>query len=604
MKKFLLSLVGLTLGLTGFAASVTFNFTTDDYGLERKSGNATDGYLTDGQSLTQGDVKLTFNGDSAWRLWTDGLREYYKNSPTFTVSTTNGSKVTGVTLSLVSGATFKVDGYENGGNITAWSGSADSVTFTGTASANKAVEAITITYEGEGSGSTDPGTGTEPEPTPTPDGDEVVALYYVVSVPGGVEYTSATELKNNGADVVTNPTSFVNGDITVSFTKKNSSASNVNGAQLRWYQNDIMNITVANGGTITGVFINSTQGTVTSTVGTVSKSGNTYSWTGSVSGTLELTASAQVRFNYMTVTYEPGTPLDVDQPVIKFDEATNTVTITCETADANIYYTLDGTKPDNTSLKYTAPFTINENVTVIAIAELNGQYSYTATEECYYVGTYDNFADYVAANPTHGGKVMGPITAIYQNGINLYTKDNAGGFMLIYGNGPALSNGDQISYIAGNYSPYNGLPEIVPTEFGEVTTGDAEVEPVITTLTDLKDATLNSYVKFVGVKVTADSGRNYTMTDTEGNTGALYNTFNTNVTVPDTDDYYDVVGFVGTYNGNIQVTPVSFTVNPTTGVASIATENAPAVFYNLQGVKVVNPVKGGLYIVNGKKVIF
>ena len=42
-----------------------------------------------------------------------------------------------------------------------------------------------------------------------------------------------------------------------------------------------------------------------------------------------------------------------------------------------------------------------------------------------------------------------------------------------------------------------------------------------------------------------------------------------------------------------------------TGVESIDVDaNAPAVYYNLNGVRVANPVKGQIYVVNGKKVVF
>lgn len=62
----------------------------------------------------------------------------------------------------------------------------------------------------------------------------------------------------------------------------------------------------------------------------------------------------------------------VAKPVISPNGGTftgsQTVEITCDTADADIFYTLDGTTPTTRSERYTAPFTISEDTTVKAIA--------------------------------------------------------------------------------------------------------------------------------------------------------------------------------------------------------------------------------------------
>lgn len=62
----------------------------------------------------------------------------------------------------------------------------------------------------------------------------------------------------------------------------------------------------------------------------------------------------------------------VATPVITPDggtfEETQEVAITCETADASIYYTIDGTDPTAESTLYAAPFTLDATATVKAIA--------------------------------------------------------------------------------------------------------------------------------------------------------------------------------------------------------------------------------------------
>ena len=75
---------------------------------------------------------------------------------------------------------------------------------------------------------------------------------------------------------------------------------------------------------------------------------------------------------------DPGKPETVDNPVITI--ANNIVTLTCNTENAVIHYTLDGTDPDASSTVYISPFTLSDNTTIKAIAIKNDKTSTIVTK--------------------------------------------------------------------------------------------------------------------------------------------------------------------------------------------------------------------------------
>ena len=75
---------------------------------------------------------------------------------------------------------------------------------------------------------------------------------------------------------------------------------------------------------------------------------------------------------------DPDKPETVDNPVITI--ANNIVTLTCNTENAVIHYTLDGTDPDVSSTVYISPFTLSDNTTIKAIAIKNDKTSAIVTK--------------------------------------------------------------------------------------------------------------------------------------------------------------------------------------------------------------------------------
>ena len=74
----------------------------------------------------------------------------------------------------------------------------------------------------------------------------------------------------------------------------------------------------------------------------------------------------------------PDKPETVDNPVITI--ANNIVTLTCNTENAVIHYTLDGTDPDASSTVYISPFALSDNTTIKAIAIKNDKTSTIVTK--------------------------------------------------------------------------------------------------------------------------------------------------------------------------------------------------------------------------------
>lgn len=156
MKKFLLSLATLALAAsTAMADEVTFDFTTNDYGLTRQTANDAS-YITPGTQISSGEVAITLNktAGNGWRLWSDGLR-VYKNSGATMVISANSNTITKVDIATTGSNNFTGYKLNNGETVTV-SGKQISVT---TDSQEVSIElacaktvtvaSVVITYEAE-----------------------------------------------------------------------------------------------------------------------------------------------------------------------------------------------------------------------------------------------------------------------------------------------------------------------------------------------------------------------------------------------------------------------------------------------------------------------
>ena len=245
------------------------------------------------------------------------------------------------------------------------------------------------------------------------------------------------------------------------------------------------------------------------------------------------------------------------------------ITITCETDEALIYYTIDGTDPTAESTLYTEPFTLSASATVKAIAVKEGMNNSQIASAAYTMPVFvENIAAiYALENTTGEFMLTGDVTFVFRNNKNIYVKDATGGLLVFdqnnkitteYNEGDVISGG-----IKGTISIYNGLLEFVPTvNTAEATQNNGAVDPVVITVEQLlTNNYVSQLVKLEGVTFTngatytaGNIGSNLTFTQ-DGNSALLRNNFKTLAMTVTTDNNWNVTGFATIYNTNVQVYP-------------------------------------------------
>ncbi len=136
------------------------------------------------------------------------------------------------------------------------------------------------------------------------------------------------------------------------------------------------------------------------------------------------------------------------------------VTISCETANAAIYYTLDGSDPTENSTLYSAPITVSETTTIKAIAVASGYDNSTIAEATYTINEVITIAEARALENNAYACVEG--TVIFIDGRNIYIQDETAGIDLYLNANTvpsALAIGDNVRAY-GKHAVYNGLVEL------------------------------------------------------------------------------------------------------------------------------------------------
>lgn len=336
--------------------------------------------------------------------------------------------------------------------------------------------------------------------------------------------------------------------------------------EVRWYNKNVITFSVPEEYTITemafeGGKLNVNKENVWST-GTCEKT----TWTATEpTSKVVYSPSATDNITKITFTYElSDAPVaTLPAPVLKLvqGEYAYAVEMTCEDADAKIYYTTDGTEPSASEYLYDEPVDVWFATTFKAIAIKGDEQSKVTTFVANPPLMLEGFDALVGMEADMVGdglnvEISGDMRVIYQNGDYTYATSGWSN-MLIYGKDqPTLENGDTFTSLDGLFKLYNGMPEITNPKYGEITpaTAESKVSPRPAQLDMVSDNMMCQYLSIADVEI---SGLNM-IGDVDGEiyTVALYNRFK--IDIPEGKGF-TVVGFVAKFNETLQFYPIEIT---------------------------------------------
>ncbi|TQR21265.1 endonuclease [Psychrobacillus vulpis] len=278
------------------------------------------------------------------------------------------------------------------------------------------------------------------------------------------------------------------------------------------------------------------------------------------------------------------------------------ITLSTNTKEATIYYTVDESDPTNSSSRseYLNPIVIDKDMTIKAIAMKDGLDNSEIAEFTYTITSESEVLSIADARALKEGevKVKGIVTALLKN--TLHFQDETGALAVFPKSSLNVQLGDEI-IVMGTLSEYNGLLQLQTAKLVGEPVSKTVPNPIELTGAEVNEENESKLAKVNNV-IISGAAPNYTGKDAQG-TQFVVRDENSNLGLVAGTKYESITGIVQEFNGTYQIIPRSMqdivadsstiqpvVANPTSGTfvgsttVTLSTTTAGAeIYYTLDG---------------------